>query len=83
LGDVAKKAQGNLQWRRCWPPRGIGKPFSARVMGSAEYPARCGLWLPRRAATAKNMHRLRALRLERDEKSNGTGSGTRTDQIPT
>jgi hypothetical protein len=71
LGDVAKKAQGNLQWRRrCWPPRGIGKPFSARVMGSAEYPARCGLWLPRRAA-------------ERDEKSNGTGSGTRTDQIPT
>jgi hypothetical protein len=47
------------------------RPFSARVMGSAEYPARCGLRLPRRAATAKNMHRLRALRLERDEKGQG------------
>jgi hypothetical protein len=53
LGDVAKKAQGNLRWRH--------KTVFCGRDGIGEI-------LPRRAATAKNMHRPRALRLERDEK---------------
>jgi len=70
LADVAKKAQGNLQWRRCWPWHRQDR-FLLRVMGSADIGRVVGLRLPRRAAPAKNMHRLRALRLKRDEKKQG------------